>query len=175
MAISLRRLLPTGSSTLPALIASDRCWKRRCHFRGLLGLARGGVCLAIAVTNDPVCSYHTFSPLPREGRGSRGRIESSLDKLDPRTRASPLPRRFVSVALSLTQPSPAGPVGVTHHRVLSCSDFPRPHTRRGRGRRPHHTNIVPHRCRCRRGKSTTPHAPSPCCLRTCAVSCTHGL
>jgi hypothetical protein len=29
-----------------------------------------------------------------------------------------------SVALSLTPLSPAAPVGVTHHRVLSCSDFP---------------------------------------------------
>jgi len=122
MAISLGPPLPTGSSALPAPrrtgVGSLRC-------PGLLGLARGGVCLAIAVANDPVCSYHTFSPLPGEGRGASWKIEFVTRTLNPLPRSSPLPWRFVSVALSLPRPSPVEAVGVTHHRVLSCSDFPR--------------------------------------------------
>ena len=138
MAISLRRLLPTGSSTLPAPKAPDRCcprrWRTNFRGRGLLGLARGGVCLAIVVTNDPVCSYHTFSPLPPEGA-----LEHDGFVMVWR----PFQRRFVSVALSLTPPSPAKPVGVTHHRVLPCSDFPRDRASpTPRPSRPRHTPII---------------------------------
>ena len=101
---------------------------------GLLGLARGGVCLAIVVANDPVRSYHTFSPLPPEGA-----LEHDRSAMFWR----PFQRRFVSVALSLTQPSPAEPVGVTHHRVLSCSDFPRDRANpTPRPSRPRHTPII---------------------------------
>ena len=69
----------------------------------LLGLARSGVCHARAITDSAVCSYHTFSPLPVRFRAIGG---------------------IFSVALSLTEPSPTQPVGVTHHCVLPCSDFP---------------------------------------------------
>ena len=66
---------------------------------GLFGLAGGGVCRAVAVTDDAVRSYRTISPLP-------------------------VPRRAIggvfSVALSLGSPRAA----VSRHRALSCSDFP---------------------------------------------------
>jgi len=55
----------------------------------LFGLAPGGVFHAFFVTKKPVCSYHTFSPLPRLGG-------------------------LFSVALSLRLPSPE----VIWHRVL---------------------------------------------------------
>jgi len=55
----------------------------------LFGLAPGGVFHASFVTKKPVCSYHTFSPLPRSGG-------------------------IFSVALSLRSPSP----DVIWHRVL---------------------------------------------------------
>ena len=55
----------------------------------LFGLAPGGVFHAFFVTKKPVCSYHTFSPLPRLGG-------------------------LFSVALSLRFPSPE----VIWHRVL---------------------------------------------------------
>jgi len=43
---------------------------RACAFSGgLRGLARGGVYRAIVVTNNPVRSYHTFSPLPVPASG----------------------------------------------------------------------------------------------------------
>ena len=65
----------------------------------LLGLAGGGVCRAGDVAAAAVRSYRTFSPLP-------------------------VPRRAIgrvfSVALSRRLPS----VAVSHHRALSCSDFP---------------------------------------------------
>ena len=68
----------------------------------LLALARGGVCLAPSVT------------------GTGGALLPHLFTLAcDRSHIGGL----FSVALSLTR-SP-GPVGVTHHRVLSCSDFPR--------------------------------------------------
>ena len=54
----------------------------------LFGLAPGGVFHAFFVTKKPVCSYHTFSPLPRSGG-------------------------LFSVALSLRFPSPE----VIWHRV----------------------------------------------------------
>jgi len=54
----------------------------------LFGLALGGVFHAFFVTKKPVCSYHTFSPLPRLGG-------------------------LFSVALSLRSPSPE----VIWHRV----------------------------------------------------------
>ena len=74
----------------------------------LLALARGGVCLAPSVT------------------GTGGALLPHLFTLAcDRNHIGGL----ISVALSLTR-SP-GPVGATHHRVLSCSDFPR-RVRRGR-------------------------------------------
>ena len=140
MAISLRRRLPAGSSTLPAPrrtgVGSLRC-------PGLLGLARGGVCLAIAVTNDPVRSYRTFSPLLWEGaEGRRGQVMPCVEHLAPWP-LGPFPKRFVSVALSLLRSSPTEAVGVTHHRVLSCSDFPRDRASPiPRPSRPRHVTIL---------------------------------
>ena len=60
-----------------------------------------------------VRSYRTFSPLPVP--------------LDPGVPGLGAIGSLFSVALSLA-PNPSGPVGVTHHRVLPCSDFP--HARR---------------------------------------------
>ena len=80
--------------------------------RGLLALARGGVCHAPVVTNRAVRSYRTLSPLPAKAGG------------------------LLSVALSLARRKP---VGVTHHRVLSCPDFPQ---QRELPRSPVHTSIV---------------------------------
>ena len=110
----------------------------------LLGLARGGACPARAVTRPAVRSYRTFSPLP---------VPHALALVSWSSRAQwcrhahPISRYIVtctglnsqgrgrgaiggvfSVALSLTARAPRRPprrrVGVTHHRVLSCSDFP---------------------------------------------------
>ena len=50
---------------------------RRRKARGLLDLARGGVCLAPAVAGRAVRSYRTFSPLPRLGSRWRGRPRRS--------------------------------------------------------------------------------------------------
>jgi len=61
---------------------------------GILGLAGGGVFPAAAVTSSAVRSYRTISPLPF------GCV--------------------FSVALSRGLPR----VAVSHHRALSCSDFP---------------------------------------------------
>ncbi len=76
---------------------------------GLLGLARGGVCRAPSVTRRAVRSYRTLSPLPDPGR-------------------TPAIGGLLSVALSLALSrllsELCGRVGVTHHRVLSCPDFP---------------------------------------------------
>lgn len=52
-----------------------------------------------------------------------------------------------SVALSLAPLSPAASVGVTHHRVLSCSDFPRVSVARTPAVAcPRHADIVAARC-----------------------------
>lgn len=95
---------PTASSALPAPNPADHGREAaRATSGGLLGFARGGVCRAPIVTNRAVRSYRTISPLPVPTfPGAIGRM--------------------FSVALSLT--SRPRPVGVTHHRVLSCSDFP---------------------------------------------------
>ena len=92
--ISLRLPLPDSSehATRPILRTTGALR------RGLLALARDGVCPASSVTRGAVRSYRTVSPLPPCGGG------------------------LFSVALSLT-PAP-GPVVVSHHRVLPCSDFP---------------------------------------------------
>jgi hypothetical protein len=70
----------------------------------LLGLAPGGVCRAGKLTLAAVRSYRTFSPLPAFAEASAGKPV----KLSSRG-------GLFSVALSLTWPSPARPVGVTHH------------------------------------------------------------
>ena len=48
--------LPLGSSDQPGVIVRAT--------RPLSGLASGGVCLALVVTNEAVRSYRTLSPLP---------------------------------------------------------------------------------------------------------------
>ena len=81
----------------------------------LLDLARGGVCRASGVTVGAVGSYPTLSPLPR------------------------VLRRVAVCFLWHCPSSPTLPpfragferrVGVTHRRVLSCSDFPRRRARK---------------------------------------------
>ena len=66
----------------------------------LLGLAGGGVCPASTVAGAAVRSYRTISPLPVPLSADIGCV--------------------VSVALSRGSPR----VAVSHHRALSCSDFP---------------------------------------------------
>lgn len=73
--------------------------------RGLHGLARGGVCRAPSVTTRAVGSYPTLAPLP-----------------DPTFRRAI--GGLLSVALSLARDRWFERVGITHHRVLPCSDFP---------------------------------------------------
>ena len=76
----------------------------------LFGLAPNGVCRAALLALGAVCSYPTFSPLPR-----------------------PKPWRFIfcgtfrqpTLASGLPECIPGG-TGVTRHRVLRCSDFPLP-------------------------------------------------
>jgi len=64
--------------------------------RRLLGLAGGGVCRAGTVTDAAVRSYRTISPLP-----------------------------FQAVYFLWHCPFPINrEVAVSHHRALSCSDFP---------------------------------------------------
>ena len=70
----------------------------------LFGLSPGGVCRARDVTTPAVSSYLTFSPLPRGSPLARGQVRGGI----------------FSVALSLSLRM----VGVTHRRVLWCSDFP---------------------------------------------------
>jgi len=67
----------------------------------LLGLAGGGVCPANVVTDAAVRSYRTISPLPV-------------------FRQAEIIGCVFSVALSRGSPR----VAVSHHRALSCSDFP---------------------------------------------------
>jgi hypothetical protein len=59
----------------------------------LFDFAPGGVCRATCVTTGAVRTYCTGSTLPRQSSGG-----------------------VFSVALSLNQPLPAGPPGVTRHR-----------------------------------------------------------
>lgn len=73
---------------------------------GCSTLHTGGVCPAPAVTSRAVRSYRTFSTLP-----------------DPLARRTGAIGGVFSVALSLARGRPVR-VGVTHHRVLRCSDFP---------------------------------------------------
>jgi len=64
------------------------------------------------------------------------------------------------VALSLISPSPVKPVGVTHHRILSCSDFP-PASQRvtnERSPQPRHGEIIAGKVRI----NITHHSATPC-------------
>jgi len=80
----------------------------------LLGLAGGGVYPADTVTSTAVRSYRTISPLP---------VPRQVETIGC----------VFSVALSRGSPGPQMPniafgnpsrVAVSHHRALSCSDFP---------------------------------------------------
>ncbi len=79
--------------------------------QGLLDLARGGVCRASTVTGRAVRSYRTVSPLPDP-------VLAALADAANRPSA-------VCSLLHFPSSRGVGRVGVTHHRVLSCSDFPR--------------------------------------------------
>ena len=78
-----------ASSDQPRRLTKN-CFLPNLALPSLFGLAHGGVFHAFFVTKKPVCSYHTFSPLPRSGG-------------------------LFSVALSLRFPSPE----VIWHRVLN--------------------------------------------------------
>ncbi len=92
--IHLGCLSPSTSSNLPGSSAG--------HAIGsLFGLAPGGVCPAIAVTNNAVRSYRTFSPLPKINAGVK------LGGL-------------FSVALSVDSRLP----GITWHLAHWSPDFP---------------------------------------------------
>ncbi len=89
------------------------------NYYQLLGLAGGGVCPAGAVTGTAVRSYRTISPLPVSRRsGALGWV--------------------FSVALSRGVP----PVVVSHHRALSCSDFPPARFWRTSGRPTHSFQLI---------------------------------
>jgi len=104
-AIYLDRLLPVGSpdesgSDLPAGGATYLPLTLGPSVQ-LLGLAGGGVYPAGIVANAAVRSYRTISPLPvNRFLGTIGCV--------------------FSAALSRGSPR----VAVSHHRALSCSDFP---------------------------------------------------
>ena len=80
----------------------------RCYHPGeansLFSLAGGGVYTAKIVTDFAVRSYRTISPLPVPGNISANRAIGCV----------------FSAALSRGFPR----VAVSHHRALSCSDFP---------------------------------------------------
>ena len=82
----------------------------------LLGLARGGACHARAVTNPAVRSYRTISPLPVPGlnRAIGGVFSVALSRTV----------LIVPGTVARSQAFTKRRVGVTHHRVLPCSDFP---------------------------------------------------
>ena len=102
----------------PILRSPNKGYARR--HEDLLGLARGGVYHAPIVTNRAVRSYRTLSPFPVPSWKRAGSpFYLAIGGL-------------LSVALSLVPSRPIGlaisrvleRVGVTHRRVLSCSDFP---------------------------------------------------
>ena len=72
------------------------------HIRRLFDLSTRKVYHASVVTNEPVSSYLTFSPLPEPAEAGTGGV--------------------FSVALSLE----SLPVDVIHHAALRSPDFPRP-------------------------------------------------
>ncbi len=111
MTISLGRQLPGASSDLPG--SRERVGLTRGSVRllelstaPLFGLAPDGVYRARSVTRPAgELLPHRFTltaPTPKKGRGGG----------------------FLSVALSLPDPSPDRAVGVTHHRALRSPDFP---------------------------------------------------
>lgn len=56
-----------SSGTTSPQTSSDLPEPNAGHINGFLfDLAPSGVCPALAVTNQAVCSYHTISPLPKE-------------------------------------------------------------------------------------------------------------
>ena len=147
-AICLDQLLPVGSpdisgSDLPA--GRTRLWRTytRVRYGGilspvfytgsagrLLGLAGGGVCPAGDVAAAAVRSYRPATSALAKSCGRLRRIlRSSAGAKEDTISPLPVPRKIgtigcvFSVALSLRLP----PVAVSHHRALSCSDFP-PHT-----------------------------------------------
>jgi len=100
--IHLKRMSPYASSGLPG--DKTRATFGYAKYRepvSLFGLAPGGVYPAILVTQDAVCSYHTFSPLP---------ILLNRKKIGG----------IFSAALSVD----SHPPGVTWHPALWSPDFP---------------------------------------------------
>jgi hypothetical protein len=89
--------------------------------RALRDLARGGVCRAPLVTERAVRSYRPVSPLPEPEWMSARRADLRGPSAVYFLWHSP------SRPAEVDDHSPVrcARVGVTHHRVLSCSDFPR--------------------------------------------------
>jgi hypothetical protein len=87
--------------------------------RELRDLARGGVYHAPAVTSRAVRSYRTLSPLPV----LVGQVSDLSFRKTARRAVPPAIGGLLSVALARARDR-RGRVGVTHHRVLPCSDFP---------------------------------------------------
>jgi hypothetical protein len=85
----------------------------------LFGLAPRGVCLAANITADAVGSYPTVSPLPNATAGKT----CQRFCLQPVTDAA-CAGGFVSVALSVAEPSPARPPDVIRRAALRSPDFP---------------------------------------------------
>jgi len=109
----------------------------------LLGLAGGGVFPAGDVTAAAVRSYRTISPLPEPHPPRRcasgeaiGRVFSVALSLGPPDFTARAPKRELMRlrSQSLVHES-RFPVAVSHHRALSCSDFP-PRTAPGDPERP---------------------------------------
>ncbi len=130
-------------STLPEPTIPGPGTGASCETPGaLLGLARGGVYHAPAVTSRAVRSYRTISPLPVPvARLAEPGVRDPVRRTGPpvwnpvRRTGPPAIGGLLSAALSLARDRLRvgsknrstqlfGRVGVTHHRVLSCSDFP---------------------------------------------------
>ena len=85
----------------------------------LFGLAPRGVCRAPDVATGAVGSYPTFSPLP-----SAAAIEDLPEVSPPADHRGRCAGGIFSVALSVAEPSPARPPGVTRRAALRSPDFP---------------------------------------------------
>jgi len=120
--IYLGRRLPAASSSLPEGLGTSSPRLGRVSPpvpRPLLGLAPGGVCLAGPVTRtagEPLPHLFTLTALEAGG----WRLEGQMIQVLTSSIQHPK-RRYVSVALSIGSPR----LGVTQHRALWSSDFPR--------------------------------------------------
>jgi len=80
----------------------------------MFGLAGGGVCRASAVAGTAVRSYRTISPLPVSARGRPSAVYFLWH----------FPAGCPVSICNISQNGSRPRVAVSHHRALSCSDFP---------------------------------------------------